>query len=170
MKGIMFNTKYGLECAVLEGRKTRTWRADKKNRYEVGEVVAIKQCYKEVCDYFHKQHNSRYLDFIALYSGQAGWNNKMFVRNEFMSHRIRITAVKKCRLQDLTDEDCLREGIIKQVIRPFYKDLGAYRFCNSNRMYAMPKQAFADLIRKLNGKNYWESNPDGYAYEFELVK
>ena len=170
MKGILFNTKYGLESAVLNGEKTRTWRADKKPRYEVGEVVAIKQCYKEVCDYFRKQDNRKYLDFIALYSGQVGWRNKMFVKNELMPHQIRITAVKKCRLQDLTDEECLREGIIKQVIRPFYKDLDAYRFSNSNRMYAMPKQAFADLINKLNGKGYWESNPDGYAYEFEIVK
>lgn len=169
MKGIMFNEKYGLETAVLNGTKTRTWRADKKPRYKEGEVVAIKQCYKEVCDYSRKQDNSKYLNYIAFYSGQAGWQNKMFVKNKLMPHQIRITSVNKCRLQDLTDEDCLREGIIKQVIRPFYKDLDAYRFCNSNRMYAMPKQAFADLIRKLNGKNYWESNPDGYDYEFELV-
>lgn len=42
MKGIMFNEKYGLESAVLRGTKTRTWRADKKPRYEVGEVVTIK--------------------------------------------------------------------------------------------------------------------------------
>ena len=41
----MFNEKYGLESAVLNGAKTRTWRADKKPRYEVGEIVAIKQCY-----------------------------------------------------------------------------------------------------------------------------
>lgn len=172
MKGIMFNEKYGLETAVLNGTKTRTWRADKQPRYEVGEIVAIKQCYCRVYG-----ENKEFLEskvskdvLINEIFTCAGWNNKMFVRNEFMPHRIRITAVKKCRLQDLTDEECLREGIIKQVIRPFYKDLDAYRFCNSNRMYAMPKQAFADLVRKLNGKNYWESNPDGYAYEFELVK
>lgn len=32
MKGIMFNTKYGLEQAVLREDKTRTWRADTKPR------------------------------------------------------------------------------------------------------------------------------------------
>lgn len=41
MKGIMFNTKYGLEQAVLNGTKTRTWRADKEPRYKIGEIVAI---------------------------------------------------------------------------------------------------------------------------------
>lgn len=48
MKGIMFNETYGLETAVLNGNKTRTWRADKKPRYKIGEIVAIKQCYKQV--------------------------------------------------------------------------------------------------------------------------
>lgn len=48
MKGIMFNTKYGLEQAVLRGRKTRTWRADKEPRYTVGEIVAVKQSYKTI--------------------------------------------------------------------------------------------------------------------------
>lgn len=33
-----------------------------------------------------------------------------------------------------------------------------------------PKGAFATLIDKLNGKGYWDNNPMGYAYEFELVK
>lgn len=165
----MFNKQYGLESAVFKGDKTRTWRADKKPRYEVGEIVAIKQCYKDVCDYYRSKLNNKYLDYIALYSGHAGWRNKMFVQNELMSHHIRITAVKKCRLQDLTDEECIKEGIIKRIIRPFYKDVNAYCFYNS-RLYATPKQAFADLIGKLNGKDYWGINPDGYVYEFELVK
>lgn len=169
MKGIMFNEKYGLETAVLNGTKTRTWRADKQPRYKVGEVVAIKQCYRDVMNYSY-YYDKKLYEKVCNLMNEAGATNKMFVKNELMPHQIRITSVKKCRLQDLTDEECLREGIIKQVIRPFYKDLDAYRFSNSNRMYAMPKQAFANLINKLNGKGYWESNPDGYAYEFELIK
>ena len=168
MKGIMFNEKYGLESAVLNRTKTRTWRADKQPRYEVGEVVAIKQCYQEVCDYFRKQDNRKYLDFIALYSGKAGWNNKMFVKNELMPHKIRITAVKKCRLQDLTDEECLNEGIFLEIISIRIFEI-AYCFRNS-KFYKTPKQAFANLINKLNGKNYWESNPEGYAYEFQIIE
>ena len=142
MKGIMFNEKYGLESAVLHGTKTRTWRADKQPRYEVGEIVAIKQCYK------------------------AGATNKMFVKNEIMPHQIRITAVKKCRLQDLTDEECLREGIETM----FLKSMEIVFYFRNSILYQTEKKAFADLINKLNGKCYWDSNPEGYAYEFELVK
>lgn len=164
MRGIMFNEKYGLEGAVLNGTKTRTWRADKQPRYEVGEVVAIKQCYKEVCDYFRKQDNCIYLDFIALYSGQVGWRNKMFVKNELMPHHIRITSVKKCRLQDLTDEDCLKEGVKKGSVYGYLCGKG-----KNQKKFLTPTEAFTYLIEKLNGKGYWKSNPEGYAYEFEIV-
>ena len=169
MKGIMFNTKYGLEQAVLNGTKTRTWRADKEPRYKIGEIVAIKQCYKDVCYYFCERNNRKYIDYIELYSHQKGWINKMITRNEEMPHKIKITGIKQCRLQDITGEECLREGIVRREIIPFRNIEIAYCFRNSN-LYKTAKQAFADLIRKLNGRGYWESNPLGYAYEFELIK
>lgn len=170
MKGIMFNEKYGLESAVLNGSKTRTWRADKQPRYEVGEIVTIKQCYCYVYgenkEFLESKVSKDFL--INEIFTSAGWRNKMFVKNELMPHQIRITSVKKCRLQDLTNEECLREGIetmfLKSMEIVFY-----FRYSNSF-LYQTEKQAFADLINKLNGKGYWESNPEGYAYEFELVK
>jgi hypothetical protein len=172
MKGILFNNRYGLEDAVLNGNKTRTWRADKQPRYEVGEVVAIKMAYKKVCVYDRDFLSKR--EFICedgsirtdiLFS--AGWKNKMFVKNELMPHHIRITAVKKCRLQDLTDEDCIKEGIYLRIISIRILEI-AYCFLNG-KYCETPKRAFSNLINKLNGKGYWESNPVGYAYEFELV-
>ena len=164
MKGIMFNTKYGLEQAVLNGTKTRTWRADKEPRYKIGEIVAIKQCYKDVMNYSFYNDKKLY-DKVCNLMNEAGATNKMFVKNELMSHQIRITAVKKCNLQDLTDDDCLREGVRKGKVYGFFFGVG-----KTQKKCLSAIDAFADLINKLNGKGYWESNPDGYAYEFELVK
>ena len=67
MKKIMFNDKYGLTQAVLEGRKTQTRRTflkpgeenllhditseyliSVKSRYKVGETVAIAQSYADI--------------------------------------------------------------------------------------------------------------------------
>lgn len=42
----------------------------------------------------------------------AGWTNKMFVRANLMKRHIRITDVKVERLRDISEEDCLKEGII----------------------------------------------------------
>jgi hypothetical protein len=169
MKGIMFNEKYGLESAVLNGIKTRTWRADKQPRYEVGEIVAIKQCYRDVMNYSFYNDKKLY-DKVCNLMNEAGATNKMFVKNELMPHQIRITSVKKCRLQDLTDIDCMSEGIEERGVRNFRTIEIAYAFRNRNLLYITPKKAFAVLIDKLNGIGYWENNPNGYAYEFEIVK
>jgi hypothetical protein len=168
MKGIMFNTNYGLEQAVLNGTKTRTWRADKEPRYKIGDIVAIKQCYCDVLNY-HKKKNNVTLEqrIIAYYSGEKGWRNKMFTRNEEMPHKIKITGIKQCRLQDITGVECLREGIFWRNSK--YSCLSGYSFGYSG-CFSTPLLAFRSLINKLNGKDYWESNPLGYAYEFELVK
>lgn len=178
MKGIMFNTKYGLEQAVLTGTKTRTWRADKEPRYKIGEIVAIKQCYYDVLNY-HKEQNNVTLEqrIIAYYSGEKGWRNKMFTRNEEMPHKIKITGIKQCRLQDISDEECEREGIgcmelfdddLKEVF--YYIGVFLGWLDDKQKTFSTSKKAFSYLINKLNGKGYWESNPLGYAYEFELVK
>lgn len=161
MKGIMFNTKYGLEQAVLNGTKTRTWRADKEHRYKIGEIVAIKQCYKDVMNYSFYNDKKLY-DKVCNLMNEAGATNKMFVKNELMPHKIKITGIKQCRLQDITDDECLKEGIVKAE--------KGYIHINSTFNYSRPIGAFANLIYSLNGKGYWESNPLGYAYEFELVK
>lgn len=164
MKGIMFNTKYGLEQAVLNGTKTRTWRADKKPRYEVGEVVAIKQSYFDVLQY-HKENNNvtHQQRIIGYYSGEKGWRNKMFTRNEEMPHKIKITKVTPCKLQDVTEEECLREGVRKGKVYGFFFGVG-----KTQKKCLSAIDAFAGLINKLNGKGYWGSNLLGYAYEFEL--
>lgn len=172
MKGIMFNTKYGLEQAVLRGYKTRTFRADKKPRYEVGEIATIKQSYDTIFKtdkaFSEKigmldRNGCLFCDFPT----SAGWNNKMFVRPDLMPHHILITAVKPCHLQDVTNEECLREGII------YLEDIDKYYFQREDKegfYFSRPKDAFASLIDKLNGKCFWNTNPHGYAYEFELVK
>lgn len=167
MKGIMFNDTYGLETAVLNGTKTRTWRADKKPRYEVGEVVAIKQCYCRVLGENKKHLYSKVNmnDLVNKIMLSAGWRNKMFVKNELMPHKIRITSVKKCMLQDLTEDECFKEGIIQGSVYGFnYKKKG----WTIKSLTAF--KAFEHLIDDLNGKGYWKSNPEGYAYEFELVE
>lgn len=176
MKGIMFNTRYGLEQAVLLGNKTRTWRADKNPRFKVGEIIAIRQSYKQLIiaqtkEWLYEKGLLANIpgegEIIPLaYLQSAGYNNKMFVRPDLMPHHIRITAIKPCRLQDITREECLQEGIIYlEDLKMFYFQ----RFDEEGFYFRHPKDAFASLINKLSGRDYKDSNPHGYAYEFELI-
>ena len=101
----------------------------------------------------------------------AGWNNKLFVRADLMPHHIRITDIKVERLQNISDEDSLKEGINKGQcgsVDTHFMDV--YYYKGDIQPYCTPREAFAALIDKVSGKGTWESNPYVWAYEFELMK
>lgn len=123
------------------------------SRYKVGEEVAVAQKYKDLPNPF--------LGRGTDYTDAAGWENKMFVRAELMPHRIRITDIKVEHLQDISDEDILREGI--------EKDGDVYSF-NDYEGYKTPQLAFKALINRVSGRGTWEMNPYVFAYSFELVR
>lgn len=198
-KKIMFNDKFGLTQAVLDGRKTMTRRIIKLDklgeynfdnalkqewgrksieayinnyaRYKVGEVIAIAQSYETV---FHSGNcpNDFFVDSSTInkkYCG-AGFENKMFVKADLMPHHIEITGIKVERLQEISDEDCLKEGIIHA-----YTDndgIKRYHTPHTKRGYLstdVAQQAFSFLIDKVSGKGTWESNPYVFVYEFKLI-
>lgn len=179
----MFNDKYGLTQAVLDGRKTMTRReipvsiinefghnkfSDKSaeliqnSLYQVGEVVAIAQSYDVVDDILPYRMWS--IETYRQIQNTPGWKNKMFVKADLMPHHIRITNIRVERLQDISDYDCLREGII-----PDGYFLYTFGKLGDNKSYETPKTAFAALIDKVSGKGTWESNPWVFVYEFEKV-
>lgn len=198
MQKAFFNDRYQQTDAVIEGRKTRATQImtgidfpvnmvmgralpDKdgkiyavangeniivKLRYKVGEVVAVAQCYYNAfssrCD-------------IPVYGADRtpGWLNKMFVRADLMPHQIRITGIRCERLQDISDEDCMKEGVVdvtyfKTGGRPY--ELFALPGHEYEETFNTPRQAFAALIDKVSGRGTWDRNPWVVAYEFELVK
>lgn len=187
MKKINFSDKFGLTEAVLSGRKTQTRRIvkfsdidakylydeewnvggyvletiiDRYARYKVGEVVAVAQSYHSL---YNDECDPR------VFPDGAGWTNKMFVRADLMPHQIRFTGVRMERLQDISDEDCIKEGIWMaenvgfQGVSYWYPNL-----CNSK--FKTPREAYAALIDRISGKGTFESNPYVFVYEFELIK
>lgn len=101
----------------------------------------------------------------------AGWTNKMFVKVNLMPNYIKITGIKVERLQDISDEDCLKEGIYEDSGDDEFPPSIFYEFeGNKDDGFDTPREAFAALIDKVSGKGTWESNPYVWAYEFELMK
>lgn len=186
MKKIMFNDRYGLTQAVIEGQKTVTRRIMNRQPdpddiaymepkdypcqppYKVGEIVAVAQRYQELDNESCRNHVGVH-PAESPYSScenMAGWNNKMFVRAEACKHQIRITSVRSERLQDITDEDCMKEGIQVLDGRYYYRDSEG-RIVDD---FDNPRAAFASLINKISGRGTWERNPFVWRIEFKLVK
>ncbi len=190
MKKLIFNDRYGITKAVLEGRKTMTRRIvsfkwpdeiclvgkDEKghillenrnyetfaqSQYAIGEVVAVAQSYIDA------------KVWSAPEFPRSAWENKMFVKAELMPHQIRITNINVERLQDISDQNCIREGIQGYTCVLHEYQGNCYSFDgDKSRMgtYQTPRSAFAALIDKVSGNGTWERNPWCFCYEFELVK
>lgn len=222
MKKIMFNDKYGLTEAVLNGSKTQTRRICKYDRpskdweigfpcfkgkdydndnkcispldgafgwhntktgeelkwnipkYKVGEVIAVAQPYKDVFDYSNCINP---FDYEKEMPSQSAWSNKMFVKSDIMPHRIQISNIRIQKLQDISDEDCLAEGVELNTRQFEYsgeklycvKGLGHWRSIGCDN-FNSPQEAYAALIDKIAGKGIWESNPYVFVYDFKLIK
>jgi hypothetical protein len=200
----MFNDRYGLTQAVIEGRKTMTrrlipdeffgltWdtrgntlvyeneygdfidvRLSKYTRYKVGEIVAVAQNYFSTYDESKWENGIWYNEFAdgSDITNHAGWINKMFVKAEYMPHQIRITGIRCERLQDISDAECLKEGVRVEFARngsPMYYYFDTKRW--REVWFDTPREAFAALIDKVSGRGTWASNPWVVVYEFELVK
>ena len=134
-------------------------------KFKIGEVVAVAQSYKAVSDELCNKHRYAIADdiFSKFYS-LAGWTNKMFVKADWMLHHIKITDIKIERLQDISEEDCIKEGIYKEnsfEMFPFYKFY-------LSRCFPTAYGAYEELINKLD-KRMWKQNPFVLVYEFKLV-
>ena len=136
-------------------------------KYKIGEVVAVAQSYRD-CGGLNEAGVPRW-DVISQTVGStnAGWDNKMFVRADLMPHQIRITNVRIERLQDISDEDCLKEGVRKVVNE---NGIDVQYYVGHDACFETPREAFANLIDKVSGKGTWNSNPYVFVYDFELVK
>lgn len=203
MKKIMFSDLYGLTRAVLDGRKTQTRRLVPKRildmvpgyqqeyqesamegisfddalynithdermakpHFRVGEEVAIAQRYSEC------------LRMVCLMDS-SGWDNKMFTSALLLPHRIRITGVRIERLQDISYEDVLKEGICceqhpKRLEYGYRDERHTFHelLHKSVPVYPhAPRSAYAALIDRISGKGTWDSNPYVFVYDFELLK
>lgn len=203
MDKFMFNERFGLQSAAIDGTKTDTRRIEKSlavlptelgegeymiphlendrfivrkywkgalldtytivPKFKVGDVVAIAQRYKDFLLFNHAVYEKGKQRTAGM---TKGWTNKMFVKAELMKRHVEITNVRLQRLQDISEEDCLREGIKKtDCVAPYGFPVGNGKWKN----YRTPQDAFASLIDKVSGTGTWDSNPWVLVYSFKLL-
>lgn len=168
-------------------------------KFKVGDVVAIAQRYKDAGvepSTIVKMIDEGQNMFTPVPAFESpGWKNKMFVKAELMPKNVEITNVRLQRLQDISEEDCRKEGIIPVTWRQYHKqdwnDLSPQRYTDHD-VWTLPKfregienpwaesdpdeymaetakAAFAVLIFKLMGRKVWDSNPWVLVYSFKLL-
>ena len=182
MKGICFTEE--MFNAVIDGRKCQTRRimkpqpqtfynnipfystgrtfeegtiiAEIKPRYKVGEKDYLKEPYFIDDDRVIYRFDNYKDDHLI-----CKWENKLFMPEKHARYFIEITEVRCERLQDISDEDCLKEGI---------KTDGWCFWYEEGNTFSYAKHAYEAIIEKINGRGTWGSNPYVWRYSFKLVK
>lgn len=203
MQRISYNETYGMQKAVFEGYKEMTRRepifediqeprtefdtrghlrlydGDRLvhvSRYVVGEEVAIAQRYCDIANDPYFKYAADEMNVKRDIAMSKGWSNKMFVKALLMPRRQIITDIKAERLQDISEEDCLKEGIqeyFPYIDRNPNDKVRTFQYFKDGKIHHRISPAsicFALLFDDINGKGTWERNPWVFAYGFELVK
>ena len=194
MKSIMFTEP--MYRAILDGRKTMTRRLINPQpvsivpygagyrrivtgyyfpiepRYKIGETLYLKEPY---CPTFVDVESDEIKKILYKYDGlypeiSKAWENKMFMPERYARHFIEILSVKAERIQGITDEDCMREGIMKYWNCTEKRHKYGWQINDVEVLsYSTPRESFAALINSIK-KGAWERNEWYWAYSFKLIK
>lgn len=181
---------------VIEGKKDMTRRLTTDRRqYEVGEKVALAEAYgfiwRELNAIPDKQiaymRRLRSVLNVEHPSIIPAWENKLFVRSELMRYQIEITGKRTEHLQDISDEDILREGVFHGMcssrnietgetgdytwldIKRKKLPNGHYHVNIKHNVHSNIRECFIEMINHICGKGTWEQNPEVYVYTFKLI-
>ena len=181
---------------VIEGKKDMTRRLTTDRRqYEVGEKVALAEAYgfiwrdlnaipdKQIA-YMRRLRSVLNVEHPSII---PAWENKLFVRPELMRYQIEIIGKRTEHLQDISDEDILREGVFHGMcssrnietgetgdytwldIKRKKLPNGHYHVNIKHNVHSNIRECFIEMINHICGKGTWEQNPEVYVYTFKLI-
>lgn len=144
-----------------------------KPRYKVGEVLYLKEpTLKNREDWQPNTGNIIYkYDQTDVFVRAAQWNNKLFMPASAARAFIKITGIRCERLLDISDADCLAEGIeVVTGTRNAYKIYTAKPKEGLLQQFSItPHESFISLYKFANKvkevPNLWV-----WVYEFEYLK
>ena len=193
MKSKIFNTQE--VQAILDGRKTQfreviedisivkmikceTSAPDDFSKYKTEDTVFVKETFCELYENDKKIIAFKNDDRFDYIDYSVKWKPSVHLKQEDARILFEITNVRVEKLQDISDEDCIKSGIYKTldksgcfssyvftVIKPIVIDDFIY-----TDYYCSKFEAYEELWSSKAKEDYkWEDNPYVFVYEFERV-
>lgn len=144
--------------------------------YELGDVIWVRESFYTFSNWDHwkprmlKSVNVEVFytadlqnDYISkpLHRGKTRPN--IFLPAAYARIFLKIKSIRVERLQDISNDDSIAEGVYEHVDGGFMNYLfTAGRVC--------AQVSFESLWRKINGKESWKQNPFVWVYEFEKIE
>lgn len=148
-------------------------------KYKIGDQLWVKETFSFAP--LTKETKPFYPD-LSDYIYKAGsfvnvkWKSSLFMPKAAARIWLEVTNVRCERLQNITPEDCIAEGIMPL-------NMSAAQLAEQGQKYfdySKPKQHFVDgldpfwsfnsLWCSINGGDSWDLNPWVFVYEFKIIK
>lgn len=166
-KPILFQPE--MVTAILEGRKTQTTRI--KFKCEVGDHLWVKETYwamkkgKEIVRHMYLNNKISDLRKDERFQHDAKLNNckwqllpSIYMPKECSRILLEVTEVKRCRLQEITEEEAIQEGI---EINPRLSTVESFASLWDSIVNKKPKQGWY--------KSLWRDNPEVTMIKFTVI-
>jgi hypothetical protein len=125
----------------------------------IGDIIWVRETFKNteflnITDLNHKYvYKADYKPLLE--SKKCPWKPSLFMPKDACRLWLKVINVRVERLNDISGEDAIQEGIIIDSMWPMA--IGdAYR-------------AYKTLWEKINGKGSWDINPWVFVYDFEVT-
>jgi len=142
---------------------------------QVGDVLWVREAFQLVQpygpeEYFfgykdgsHSDHEaSEKYDYITPYE----WKPSIHMPKEACRIYLQIKELRAERLQDITEEDAIREGVRKEESLAFNQYLN---YVQGIYQLATAKESFNSLWNDINGPLSWDANPWVWVIGFKKV-
>lgn len=195
----MFNDRYGLTQAVIEGRKTNTRRfeLDSDSEYiarHYNPIYKPQHCYyrdsRGMCQLINSNTRKLFIprykvgEIVAVAQNYSSFYNILdntrpipegagWDNKMFVRAELMPHQIRITRIKCERLQDIQDADCLKEGVR-YIPKINKFYFDGVRReegfYFDNHREAFAALIDKVSGRGTWASNPLVVAYEFELVK
>jgi hypothetical protein len=148
-----------------------------RQRFEEGDELWVRETYTMATPLMGTHPTPCYFATEAeanrMLNGQWPWKwtPAIHMKREHSRLTLTVTDVRVQRLQEISPEDCIAEGIDmvpddNYGNGPAYRDYGLPEGADTAEWYARPIDSYRSLWVKINGAASWDANPWVVAVTF----
>ena len=122
-------------------------------------------------------HLYRADDCSDIFADGRRWTPSIHMPRAASRITLEVTGVRVERLQDISEEDAIAEGLHRIEIGSGYPDTFSAAAATWAQVieqevdaYDDPRQAYRDLWEQINGAGSWDANPWVWAVEFRRIE
>lgn len=133
---------------------------DYKSKYRIGETLYLKEpYYNNIDERIDYSFTTQYFPYDL--------KNKLYIPESSARYFIEITDIRFERLHEISESDCIKEGISNGVCSG-----GSFWGVKYKKEYThyseTAHEAYANIFDIINGKGTWDNNPYIWVYDFKL--